>query len=159
MTTTEMASPLASPSFIFPPFYFLSTTEDTVVHIVHAGPDLKLDERRLSIFPEERTAEDGFPRWRKESVTKIIIPLPRVNERGVVDITKFVIDVKPGQLEPELVDQRHDPMTFDGDDVLQHAWDILRVETAEGSCQNPGIQQNLTLLIINEVSKDYKIDN
>ena len=95
---------LTSPSFIFPPFDFLSTTDDTVVYIVHVGSDLKLDECRLSIFPDDWTAEDGFPRSRRMETTPQLIILPRIKDVGVVDITKFFVDIKPRQLSPELVD-------------------------------------------------------
>jgi hypothetical protein len=47
------------------------------IYIVHAGSYLKLDEHWLSIFPEEWTAEDRFPFWRKETRPQGII-LPRV---------------------------------------------------------------------------------
>jgi hypothetical protein len=120
---------LSSSPFSFPPFDDLSSTEDAVIHIVQAGSYLKLDAHWLSIWPNDWTAEDGFPRWRTETRPQFII-LPRVIGIGVVDITKFSIDIEPGQLESELVDQRLDPMAFDSDDVLHHVCGILLVDAA-----------------------------
>jgi hypothetical protein len=116
---------LSSSPFSFPPFDDLSSTENAVIHIVQARSYLKLDKHWLSIWPEKWAPEDGFPLWRPETVPQVVISLPRVNDRGVVDITKFSVDIEPRQ--PELVDQRHDPMTLNGDDILHHVFRILLV--------------------------------